>query len=194
MKIIEKFDHAEYTGTNWRRLLMRGGLMLFIGAILALASLIKHDVIILQARDYSWLPICGFVILVVGLLEVLDTYLAKTLADFFLNLQNGVLDVVVASMIILNLGDDPARLGLLITAFLIVRGVFRLSLAHTAQIPQKISTTIGSAITILLGLLIWAQWPTSGVWFFAFSLSVEIGMRGWTLMAFGLWLKRQKES
>ena len=79
--------------------------MLFIGVALVAGTLLKHDVIIFQVRDFSWLPICGYVVLAVGLLECFDAAVAKELGDFFLNLQTGVLDVVVGGMIIFSITD-----------------------------------------------------------------------------------------
>ncbi|MFZ2172000.1 MAG: hypothetical protein WAW61_20455 [Methylococcaceae bacterium] len=193
MNLREKFSKIEYVGTDWRRLLIRGSLMLLIGAGLVVATVFKHDVIIMQVRDFSWLPVCGFVVLAVGLLECFDAALAKELGDFFLNLQNGVLDVVVASLIIFSIGDDPARLSLLITAFLIVKGIFRLTLAYATQMPANVSTSVGAGVSIILGLLIWLEWPSSAGWFLAFCLSAEIGLRGWSLIMFAFWIKAQKE-
>jgi hypothetical protein len=60
---------------------------------------------IFQVRDFSWLPVCGFVVLAVGLLECFDAFLANELSDFFMNLQNGVLDVAVAGLIIFSIGE-----------------------------------------------------------------------------------------
>ena len=137
--------------------------------------------------------VCGFVVLAVGLLECFDAAIAKKMEDFFLNLQNGVLDVVVAGLIIFSIGDDPARLSLLITAFLIVKGIFRLTLAYTTKIPNIVSTSVGAFVSIILGLLIWLEWPSSAGWFLAFCLSAEIGLRGWALMMFGYWIKAHKE-
>ena len=193
MSLREKFSKIEYVGTDWRRLLIRGSLMLLIGAGLVVATVFKHDVIIMQVRDFSWLPVCGFVVLAVGLLECFDAALAKELGDFFLNLQNGVLDVAVASLIIFSIGDDPARLSLLITAFLIVKGIFRLTLAYATQMPANVSTSVGAGVSIILGLLIWLEWPSSAGWFLAFCLSAEIGLRGWSLIMFAFWIKAQKE-
>jgi len=173
--------------------LIRGSLMLLIGVGLVVATVFKHDVIIMQVRDFSWLPVCGFVVLAVGLLECFDAFIAKDLGDFFLNLQNGVLDVVVAGLIIFSIGDDPARLSLLITAFLIVKGIFRITLAYATQIPNIVSTSVGAGISIILGLLIWLEWPSSAGWFLAFCLSAEIGLRGWALIMFAFWIKAQKE-
>jgi uncharacterized membrane protein HdeD (DUF308 family) len=193
MNLREKFSTLEYAGTNWLRLLIRGLLMLLIGAGLVAGTVFQHDVIIMQVRDFSWLPVCGFVVLAVGLLECFDAAIAKELADFFLNLQNGVMDVIVASLIIFSIGGDPARLSLLIAAFLIIKGIFRITLAYATQIPNIVSTSIGSGISIILGLLIWLGWPSSAGWFLALCLSAEIGLRGWALMMFGFWIKAQKE-
>jgi uncharacterized membrane protein HdeD (DUF308 family) len=193
MNLREKFSTLEHTGTDWRRLWIRGSLMLFIGVALVAGTLFKHDVIIFQVRDFSWLPVCGIVVLAVGLLECFDAAIAKELGDFFLNLQTGVLDVVVAVLIIFSIGGDPTRLSLLIAAFLIVKGIFRIALAYVANIPNILSTSLGAFVSIILGLLIWFEWPSSDGWFLAFCLSAEIGLRGWALMMFGFWVKAQKE-
>ena len=193
MKLREKFSMLEHTGPNWIRLMVRGSSMLLIGLGLVAGTVFKHDVIIFQVRDFSWLPVCGFVVLVIGLLECFDAFMAEELGDFFLNLQMGVLDVVVAGLIILSIGGDPARLSLLISAFLIVKGIFRITLAYVTQLPNIVSTSLGAVVSIILGLLIWLGWPSPAGWFLAFCLSAEIGLRGWALMMFGFWIKSRKE-
>ena len=189
MNLREKFSNLEHFGTDWRRLLIRGSLMLVIGILLVIATLFKPDVMLMQVRGLSWLPACALVVLIVGFLECFDASIAKELRDFFLNLQNGVLDVVVAGLIILSIGDDPARLSLLIAAFLIIKGIYRITLVYVAQIPNVVSTTVGAGVSIILGLLIWLEWPSSAGWFLAFCLSAEIALRGWALMMFGFWIK-----
>lgn len=193
MSLREKFSNLEHFGTDWRRLLTRGAFMLLIGVALVLSTMFKHDVIIMQVRDFSWLPVCGFVLLIVGLLECFDAAIAKELRDFFLNLQNGIFDVVVAGLIIFSIGDDPTRLSLLIAAFLFVKGLFRLVVTYATRPPNIFSTSVGSGVSIILGLLIWLEWPSSAGWFLAFCLSAEIGLRGWAIMMFAFWVKSQKE-
>jgi uncharacterized membrane protein HdeD (DUF308 family) len=48
-------------------------------------------------------------------------------------------------------------------------------------------------VSILLGLLIFMQWPTSAVWFLAFCLSTEIALRGLGIITFAQWLKEQQK-
>ena len=193
MNLREKFSTLEHTGTDWRRLLIRGSLMLFIGVALVAGTLFKHDVIIFQVRDFSWLPVCGIVVLAVGFLECFDAATAKELGDFFLNLQTGVLDVVVGGLILFSIGGDPARLSLLIAAFLIVKGIFRLTLAAVTQLPNRVSTSVGAVLSIIFGMLIWLEWPSSAGWFLAFCLSAEIGLRGWAILMFSFWVKSLQE-
>ncbi|MGZ8954682.1 MAG: HdeD family acid-resistance protein [Methylovulum sp.] len=193
MNLREKFSTIEHIGTDWRRLFIRGALMLVIGIFLVFATMFKHDVKIMQVSDLSWLPICGYIVLTVGVLECFDAIIAKRLEDFFLNLQNGVLDVVVACLIILSIGDDPNRLSLLIAAFLIIKGIFRLTLTYATRLPNIVSTSVGAVVSIILGVLIWLEWPSSAGWFLAFCLSTEIALRGWAVMMFGFWIKAQKK-
>ncbi|MGZ8218344.1 HdeD family acid-resistance protein [Methylomagnum sp.] len=192
MNLRAKFARFERFGTDWRRLLVRGAVMLFVGVALAIAALFNPDAMLLHAREFSWLPAAGFVVLAVGILECFDAAIAKELRDFFLHLQNGVLDVVVAGLIIFSIGDDPARLSLLIAAFLMVKGILRTILAQATQVPHRTSTIVGAGVSFVLGMLIWAEWPSQAAWFLSVALSAEIGFRGWALMMFAFWAKAQK--
>ncbi len=192
MSLREKFSNFERFSTDWRRILARGAVMLLVGVSLAAASLFNPGGSILHAGDFSWLPVAAFVALLVGLLECFDAVIAKELRDFFLHLQNGVLDVVVATLIIFSLGGRPDRLSLLLVAYLVVKATIRIILAYATQMPQRSSAIAGAAVSIVLGLLVWAQWPTSDAWFLSFCLSADTGVRGWSLMLFAFWLKEQK--
>jgi uncharacterized membrane protein HdeD (DUF308 family) len=191
MSFRDKFLQFESFGTDWRRLKLRGMLMLGIGAAFAFATLVKPSLTVMRGGDFSLLPLCGIVVMTVGLLGCFDAIVAKESKDFFVNVQNAIVDVVVAFLIIFSLGDRPDRLSALIAAFLIIKGIYRIILAHATQSPNLNSITTTAGISILLGLLVWREWPSSAGWFLAFALSAEIGMRGWGLMNFAHWLRDQ---
>ena len=94
MKLQGKLARFERFGTDWTRLLARGTIMLSVGALLGLASLANPDATLLYLAGYSWRPAAALVVLAVGLLECLDAALAREQRDFFLHLQNRVLDVI----------------------------------------------------------------------------------------------------
>jgi uncharacterized membrane protein HdeD (DUF308 family) len=178
----------ERFGMDWRRVLLRGAMTCLIGLSLAMAALFNPDAMLLHARDFSWLPAGGLAVLAVGILEGLDAAIAKESRDFFLHLQNGILDVVVGGLIVFGIGGDPSRLSLLIAAFLMAKGLFRIVLAQAMRL-RKASTLVVGGISVLLGFLISAEWPSAAAWFLAFCLAAEIGLRGWALMTFAFWLK-----
>lgn len=192
MPLLERLFRFERFDLGWRRLLLEGAAISLLGATLALASTFRSDGVILFARDLSWLPASAVVILALGLLECLDALLAKEPRDFFQNLQVGVLDAVVGGLIILSVAETPARLSLMIAAFLMVRGIVRIVLVQALRLPNALSTSVCGLASIVMGLLIWLEWPTPAGWFLALCLNVEIAFRGWAIMMFALWVRQQK--
>jgi uncharacterized membrane protein HdeD (DUF308 family) len=69
----------------------------------------------------------------------------------------------------------------LIVGYRLTQGIYRNILLPVAEIRNPLSNKITGVISILLGLMIWIDWPAS-MWFIAFSMSVDIGFRGWVLI------------
>ena len=193
MNPFKKFFHAERFEMDWRRLLAQGIVIMLMGMGLILVSTVRSHVIILSARDLSWLPASGMVILALGLLECLDAFLAKESRDFLQNLQVGVLDTVMGALIIFSVAEEPARFSLMITNYLIVRGIVRITLIYALQLPRAALSSIGGLISIVMGFMVWMGWPSTAGWFLSLCLNIEIAVRGWAIIIFALWVKKQKE-
>jgi uncharacterized membrane protein HdeD (DUF308 family) len=193
MNPFKKIFHAERFEMDWRRLLAQGIVIMLMGMGLILVSTVRSHVIILSARDLSWLPASGMVILALGLLECLDAFLAKESRDFLQNLQVGVLDTVMGALIIFSVAEEPARFSLMITNYLIVRGIVRITLIYALQLPRAALSSIGGLISIVMGFMVWMGWPSTAGWFLSLCLNIEIAVRGWAIIIFALWVKKQKE-
>ncbi|MFZ2724889.1 MAG: hypothetical protein WAX77_01420 [Methylococcaceae bacterium] len=192
MKFLEKTSSSERFEMQWQRLFMQGLAMLLMGLTITLASALNPHAVLMSARFASWLPLCGMVILAMGVLECLDAFLAKELRDFFQNLQVGVLDTVVGGLIILAVAEMSNRLSMMIAAFLLVRGIVRIALVYALKLPQALSTALCGVIAIIMGFMVFLQLPTAENWFVSLCLSIEIGFRGWSMMMFAFWVKKQK--
>ena len=191
MKLLTKLYRFEGFEADWRRLIFVSICVLLIGALMTIASLIKPDVIILSARDFSWLPIGGALVMFLGILECLDAFLAKKQRDVLQNLQVGVLDVVVGLFVVLSISGSPERLSILISVFLIVRGILRCTLVYALRLPYPLGTSLLGMLSVVLGIFLWLEWPTNEGWFIAFCLNVEITSRGWAMTSFALWVRDQ---
>ncbi len=194
MNPFKKFFHSERFEMDWRRLLAQGAVIMLMGITLVMLSTVRSDVIILSAKELSWLPASGMVILALGLLECLDAFLAKETRDFLQNLQVGVLDAVIGALIILSVADEPARFSMMISTYLIVRGIVRIALIYALQLPRAALSSIGGFLSIIMGFMIWMGWPSTAGWFLSLCLNIEIAVRGWAIIIFALWVKKQKEN
>jgi uncharacterized membrane protein HdeD (DUF308 family) len=192
MKPPVKYLRFERFEMNWQRLLVEGMLILLTGLTFALASILKSEAVVMSARFFSWLPVCGMIVFALGLLECLDALLAKEQRDFYRNLQVGVLDSVVGALIILGINETPERLSLLITAFLLVHGIVRMALTYALRLPQIGATLLCGLTSIVMGIMIWLEWPSLDGWFLALCLSIEIASRGWAMIMFAWWVRAQK--
>ncbi|MEQ1637991.1 MAG: hypothetical protein ABL903_15010 [Methylococcales bacterium] len=178
---------------GWHHLLVQGTGILVTGGLLALASIFNANTMILFASELSWLPVSGMVILTLGILECIEAFLAKEAREFQHNVQVGVLDSVVGGMIILSVAEDLVRFGMMLAAFLITRGSVRIIMVYSLQLPNKISTACAGLVSVILGVMLWQQWPFTGGWFLSLCLNIEIMFRGWSTVMFAFWIKKQNQ-
>ncbi|WP_428354481.1 hypothetical protein [Methyloprofundus sp.] len=158
----------------------RGKAMIFVGSLVALLSVLSPDVYIM-GESASWIPVISIVVLIVGVFRCIDALAADTAQGFLYNIHGGVLDIVVGFLVVLSTDGEANNLNLLIVGYMLTQGIYRNILLSVAKISNPLSNRITGIISIILGIMIWIDWPTS-MWFIAFSLSVDISFRGWALV------------
>ena len=77
-----------------------------------------------------------------------------------------------------------------IAAFLIVSGIFRVATALSLQFNNWGWVLLNGTVSLLLGILIYRQWPTSGEWVIGLFVGIEMIFNGWTWIMVSLSLKR----
>jgi uncharacterized membrane protein HdeD (DUF308 family) len=168
---------------------IRGGAMILIGSMIAILSLVAPNVY-MMGENASWLPVIGIMVLLVGILRCVDGLASETAQGYLFNMQGGILDIVVGFLVFFSSNSTEINNeNLLIVGYLLTQGIYRNVLISVAEIPNPLSNRITGAFSILLGLIVWIDWPTS-MWFIAFSLSVDISFRGWVLIVMASTLKR----
>lgn len=171
---------------------IRGVGMMMIGGGIAMLCIIAPNVYML-GENFSWVPVIGVVVLIVGIFRCIDAFATKTAQGFLVNTQGGVLDIVIGFLVLFSISDEPDNLNLLIVGYLVTQGVFRNIMLSVAKVPNPMANRITGFISIILGVLIWIDWPTSAVWFLAFSLSLDVCFRGWALIVLASALKKERK-
>ena len=155
--------------------------MIILGGGIATLCLVAPNVYML-GESFSWIPIIGMVVILVGIFRCLDAYATESAQGFLVNMQGGVLDVVVGTLVLFSINFEADNLNLLIVGYMISQGIYRNILLSVAKVVNPLSNRITGVISVLLGMLIWVDWPTSASWFLAFSLSIDVCFRGWALI------------
>ncbi len=192
MKLLDKMSHFEGFELSWKRLLVQSLITLISGGFIGLISALNHDVMILNVRGFSLLPIAGLILVVLGISECLDAFLTKSQREVVQNLQVGVFDLVIGMFTLLSISGNVSRIIMMISAFLIVRGIVRITYVFALKLPNTISTAFGGLLSVILGTLLYQEWPTAEAWFISMCLSIEIAFRGWAGMSFALWVRKHK--
>jgi len=181
------FDHFL---SQRNTLLVRGLILSIAGVALTTLSVLVPDVRMMYESS-SWLPIVSLVILGTGILACLDAFLWRHTKEFYVNLQIGVLDAVFGLIILTELNKSADKLILLVSAYLLIKGIFRILAAYSVHFSHFNVATFGGIISVVMGMVLWQEWLGQSMWFICFCLSIDIMTRGWALTWFGIWLKTQ---
>lgn len=160
---------------------VRGVVMIALGFLIAAFCITSPEVYILSA-NFSWIPAIAMVIILLGAFRCIDALATVTAQGFLVNMQGGVLDLVVGFLVLFSIDGEPENMSLLIVAYMVTQGIYRNILLSVAKTPNPLSNRMTGFISILLGALIWLGWPSTEPWFLALCLSIDVSFRGWALI------------
>ena len=70
--------------------------------------------------------------------------------------------------------------------FFIVTGIMRMVFSFAQHVPHRLWLFLNGAITLLLGVMIYNQWPESGLWVLGVFMGIDIMFTGWTWIMLSL--------
>ncbi len=152
-------------------------------------ALIVLGTIALGASVFTTLAtvtLIGWLMIFVGVVQVVHAFGVKNWGGFFIDLLTGILYVVVGFLVVANPGATAVTLTLLIAMFLIFGGIFRIATAIIIRFQNWIWLLLHGVINLLLGILIWQQWPVSGLWVIGLFIGIDLIFNGWSMVMMGL--------
>lgn len=132
----------------------------------------------------------GGLLIVGGLAQVVHAFSASRWSGVVLSLLAGVLYVVVGGFLLARPLESAVMLTLLLAAFFMVGGLFRILAVPVLQVPDGGWVLASGIVSFLLGAAIWAQWPVSGLWVIGAYVGVEMVVYGVSLLMLGVALRR----
>ena len=166
---LEAVDMQE-VGQHWGWFLAMGIFMVIIGT-LALGSSV--------AVTLFSMIFLGWLMIIAGVVEAIHAFWKKAWGGLFLHLLLGVLYVVVGFMVLANPGASAISLTLIMALFFILIGIYRIILAGMMRFPHWGWVLFNGIITFILGIIIWQQWPVSGLWVIGLFIGIDLIISGW---------------
>ena len=130
----------------------------------------------------------GWLLLIAAGVEVVQAFMVGKWVGLFQHWLHAVLFGVLGAMIVWRPVVTAEILTLLIGALFLVAGLFQLITPFIVSLPDWGWHALNGLITLVLGILILAQWPVSGLWVIGLFLGIELVFYGmaWTAIALRL--------
>jgi len=131
----------------------------------------------------------GWLLLIAAGIEVAQTIMVGQWAGVFQHLVAAVLFGVVGFLIIWRPVVSAEVLTLLMGAFFLATGLFQIVAPAVISLPDWGWHVLNGIITLLLGFLVLAQWPLTGLWVIGMFVGVELLFYGVAWVALALHLR-----
>lgn len=164
---------------------LRWGWLLTLGIVMVtLGTIALGDTL---ALTFVSVFLLGWLLIASGLVHVVHL-IRHTEQRSFWHIAGAIFDFIAGFYLIVNPAVGALTLTLVLAAFFLASGVTRLIGLFSVNLPHKLWPAVNAIVSILLGILIWVHWPTSGLWFIGLAVGIELIIRGWSwiMLAFAI--------
>ncbi len=127
--------------------------------------------------------VLGWLMVASGLLEGVYALYVRGWSVVLLHVVGAVLGILVGLVVVTH--PVAAVLAtLLFAAYCTAIGIFRMIAAIQLKYQSSGWAFFDGFITLVLGLLLWVEWPTSTVWLLGFALGIALILRGGAMVMF----------
>ncbi|MCI0569401.1 MAG: DUF308 domain-containing protein [Myxococcaceae bacterium] len=132
----------------------------------------------------------GVLLFAGGVLEVIHAFRVRKEGRFLLYFLGGVLSLVVGALFFLRPLESLASVTLLLAAYFFASGLFRGITSVMDRYPGWGWDFFYGAVSVVLGVVLFAQWPVSSLWLLGVLVAAALIARGAAVMGASLALRR----
>jgi|ERR1700730_4333899 uncharacterized membrane protein HdeD (DUF308 family) len=159
------------------------GWFLTLGTTLIVLGVIALSIIPLTT--IATVMVLGWLMVISGIVEAVHGFQVRQWGGVFLHLVGGILGVLIGLLIVTHPVAGALAWTLLFASFFTVVGLFRTVAAIRLKFPNWGWAIFDGVVTLLFGILVWAAWPWSGLWFLGLSVGISLILRGWSHVMLG---------
>jgi len=150
--------------------LLTFGLLTLLWGMFAVAYSVFFTVVSVFA--IAWLLIIG------GVIETVQALRHHGQGHLALYVLEGVLAIVVGLLLLRSPQAGALILTLLLAAYFIVAGIFRIVAAVSLHLPNWGWMLFSGILTLALGVIVWGGWPVTAFWVLGIFVGVNLIFMG----------------
>lgn len=185
MSATPLFPELENMRSQWKWLLASGIIQIALGVT---------ALFLIPVATIAAVLLLGWLMVVSGVVEAVHAFRVRGWGGFLLHVIGGVLGILVGLLIVTHPLAGALVWTLLFAALFTVFGLFRVIAAANLKFANWGWAVFDGLVTLALGIVLWAGWPFSGLWFLGLSVGVSLMLRGWSYAVFAVAMRRRPVS
>ena len=167
---LEAYFGVKHIHKHWIAFLILGIILVFLGTLAIVGAHIATVASIL---------FFGSLLTIGGIMQAIYAFWRPRGQGFIQNLLLGIFYAVVGILMVTHPTVSALAITLLLAALYTVSGIFKISVSLTSAVAQRGWLLFSGIVSLALGILIWAEWPISGLWIIGLFIGIDLILVGW---------------
>ena len=132
----------------------------------------------------------GWLLVFSSVIQFVEAFMVGRWEGFFLHLLIAILFGIVGLLMVVRPVMSAEALTFLMSVFFLLGGLYQLVAAVWTHLPGWGWHALNGIIAAVMGVLILAQWPVSGLWVIGLFVGIDLIFYGWAWVALALDLRK----
>ena len=166
---------------SWAWIMVLGVLLILTGVLCVIGDI---------TATFATMIVFGWFLLFGGILTLVQAFRVRTWSGFLLYFLSALLCGFTGFFLISYPTAGALALTLIIASFFLVGGFFRAIGAAMMRFPQWGWSAFSGVVSVILGIMLLAEFPVSSLWFIGFAVGLDLILEGASLVGFASALRR----
>ncbi len=166
---------------NWGWFLAFGIVLLLLG-IAAIARSV--------AATVASMVFFGWLLMFAGIIEFVQAFMVGRSAGIFLHILIALLFLITGALMVFRPVISAEAITFVMSLFFLIGGFYELFASFWTHVPGWGWQALNGGLSAILGVLLLAQWPASGLWVIGLFVGIDLIFYGWAWIALALDLRK----
>src|SRR5215472_8447572 len=180
MALAPQVDPAHVRGAEMECLRRSSIWLLILGFLLIVVGLVAISEAFFATL--ATVLITGTLLMIGGVVEIVDAFFGRGWRGFWMHLLAGIMYLVLGFLLVQRPVAAAAFFTLMLAAAFFVGGLFRIIVALSERFYGWGWVLLNGVVTLILGILIWREWPEAAFWAIGLFVGIDMVFAGWSLV------------